>query len=168
VATLNAPNAELVGLSLGMHLIKTEKAACCHTSLGADNQAAINLLQDELSVPEHYLVKDILQTAQQIRKQRDDKNYKLTIRWTAEHIGIDGNKLVDAEAKKAAKGQSSNPSSLLCILHQKLKISATALETKPKQMSWEKMEEELEILCKGKTRPSNRWQITIKALSETN
>jgi ribonuclease HI len=52
----------------------------------------------------------------------------LTIRWTAGHIGIDGNELVDEEAKKAAKGQSSEPSSLPHILQWKLKISTTALK----------------------------------------
>jgi ribonuclease HI len=109
-------DAELAGLSMGMYLIKTENAAHHKTMIGADNQAAINAIQNELSTPNHHLAADILRSAQQISKERGNKNYALTIRWTAGHIGIDGNELVDEEAKKAAKGQSSEPSSLPRIL----------------------------------------------------
>jgi hypothetical protein len=52
----------------------------------------------------------------------------LTLRWTAGHEGIDGNELVDEEAKKAAKGQSSPPPTLPRLLRQKLKISTAALK----------------------------------------
>jgi len=72
-------NAELAGLSMGMHLIKTKKVAQCSTMLGADNQAAINAIQNELSTPNHYIAKNILQTVQQISKTRGNKNYLLTI-----------------------------------------------------------------------------------------
>jgi ribonuclease HI len=121
-------DAELAGLSLGMHLIKTENAARCRTMLGADNQAAINAVQNELSTPTHFLAEDTLHSARQIRKQRGNKNYSLTIRWTAGHVGIDGNELVDTEAKTAAKGQSLNPSSLPRILRRKLKASTAAMK----------------------------------------
>ena len=121
-------DAELAGLSMGMHLIKTEKVARRHTMMGADNQAAINAIQNELSTPGHYIAKDILREAQQISKQRGTKNYSLTLRWTAGHVGIDGNEIVDQEAKNAAKGQSSNSSSLPRILRRKLKISTAALK----------------------------------------
>jgi hypothetical protein len=46
----------------------------------------------------------------------------------AGHVGIDGNELVDSEAKKVAKGQSSDPKTLPHILHRKLKISTAALK----------------------------------------
>jgi ribonuclease HI len=121
-------DAELAGLSMGLHLIKTEKKACRGTMIGADNQAAIKAVQNELSTPSHYIAKDILHTAQQIKKRRGNKPYMLTLRWTAGHEGIDGNELVDEEAKKAAKGQSSPPPTLPRLLRQKLKISTAALK----------------------------------------
>jgi hypothetical protein len=51
-------DAELAGLSLGMHLIKTENMAQCSTMLGADNQSAINAVQNKLSTPTHFLAED--------------------------------------------------------------------------------------------------------------
>ena len=99
--------AELVGLLLGMQLIKTEKVARCHTALGTDNQAVISTIQKELSAPSYCIAMEIIHLAKLLNRQRGSKNYALTMRWTAGHIGINGNKLVDKEAKKAAKGMSS-------------------------------------------------------------
>jgi ribonuclease HI len=113
---------ELAGISMGMHLIKTEKAARHGTMLGADNQSAINAIQNELCTLTHYIAKDILQTARQISKTRGNKNYALMLRWTAGHMGINRNKLADIEAKKVAKGQSSISPDLARILHRKLKV----------------------------------------------
>jgi ribonuclease HI len=121
-------DAELAGLLLGLYLIKTEKKARRRTFLGADNQAAINAIQNELSTPTHLTANVIANTARQLHKTRGDKNYSLTIRWTAGHVGIDGNELVDEEAKKAAKGQSSNSTLLPPFLRKKLKISTAALK----------------------------------------
>jgi hypothetical protein len=53
-------DAELAGLSMGIYLIKTENTACRKTMLGADNQAAINTVQNELSASNHHLAADIL------------------------------------------------------------------------------------------------------------
>ena len=121
-------DVELVGLLLGMHLIKTEKAARCSTTLGADRQSAIKAIQNELSTPNHHIADHIIRTAQQISKRRGDKKYALTVRWTTGHVGIDSNELVDAEAKKAAKGQSTNTVLLPPLLRKKLKASAAALK----------------------------------------
>ena len=41
-------DTELVGISLALQLIKTEKKARCHTMIGADSQAAIKAIQNEL------------------------------------------------------------------------------------------------------------------------
>lgn len=134
-------DAELVGLSMGMYLIKTEKLARRSTMLGVDCQAAINALQNELSTHSLTIAADTLRTATQISKERGDKNYSLTIRWTAGHVGIDGNEIVDKEAKKAAKGQSSEPSSLPRILRRKLKASSAALKqerNKTDKENWKK------------------------------
>ena len=53
-------DAELVGISLALQLIKTEKKARCHTMIGADSQAAIKAIQNELSTPGHFITDIIL------------------------------------------------------------------------------------------------------------
>jgi hypothetical protein len=80
--------------------------------------------------------------ASQIKKECGNKNYQLTLRWMAGHIGIDGNELVDGEAKKAARGQSSNPKSLPCILRRKPKTNTAALKQHHRKQStacWKKI-----------------------------
>ena len=98
--------AEMVGLLLGIHLIKTEKASWRKCALGADNQVALQALQSELNNPSHHIVAEVIKIANQIAKARGTKNYKLMVRWTAGHIGIPGNEKVDEEAKKAVGGDS--------------------------------------------------------------
>ncbi len=46
----------------------------------------------------------------------------------AGHTGIDRNELIDKEAKSTAKGKSTDPKLLPCILRRKLKVSALALK----------------------------------------
>ncbi len=65
------------------------------------------LLEPTVSAPSHCIAMEIIHLAKLLNRQRGSKNYALTMRWTAGHIGINGNKLVDKEAKKAAKGMSS-------------------------------------------------------------
>ncbi len=48
VIDFNNFKAKLVGLLLGMQLIKTEKVARCRIALGTDNQAVISTIQKEL------------------------------------------------------------------------------------------------------------------------
>jgi len=133
-----------------MQLIKTEKASRRKTTLGVDNQAAIAALQNELSTPTHHLAKSILQTARQIKSERGIKNYALTIRWTAGHVGIAGNELVDSEAKRAAKGQSSAPNSLPNILRHKLKISPAAMKQNRSTQCIEKWKKKWAASPRGK------------------
>jgi ribonuclease HI len=143
-------DAELAGITLGMQLIKTEKSARRKTTLGVDNQAAIAAVQNELSTPTHPLAKSILQTARQIKSDRGTKNYALTLRWTAGHVGIAGNELVDSEAKKAAKGQSSDPKSLPNMLRRKLKISPAAMKQNHSAQGIEKWKKKWAASPRGK------------------
>ena len=55
--------AELVGLLLGIYLIKTEKKGKTSFALGTDNQAAIKTLSIDLKQPGQRLVLDFLKTA---------------------------------------------------------------------------------------------------------
>ena len=119
--------AELVGLMLGLHLIKTDKKGKTSYALGADNQAALSALSSVKSTTGQYIANEILETAGKIKKQRNSPNYSLKVRWTAGHAGIDGNKEVDGEAKKAAEGLTLDKQSLPPLLRRPLKNNKSAL-----------------------------------------
>jgi len=119
--------AELVGLLMGLHLIKTDKKGKTSYSLGADNQAALSALTAVKSAPGQYIADEILTTAARIKKQRNSPNYSLKFRWTAGHSGIEGNEEVDGKAKKAAEGLSSDAKDLPPLLRRPLKQNKSAL-----------------------------------------
>jgi len=119
--------AELVGLLLGMQLIRTEKRSNTRCAIGADNQAAIQALQAEQTRPGQHIAAEIIKLAKQTKKERNSKNFRITVRWTAGHSGIEGNEKADAEAKRAAEGNSSNKAELPRYLKKKLKKSISAL-----------------------------------------
>ena len=77
-----------------------------------DNQAALMTFQSDLRNLGQHIACEILRIANIMQKRRGKMKFKLTIRWTAGHEGIEGNEAVDAEAKKAAKGHTSDKSSL--------------------------------------------------------
>ncbi|KAI0250350.1 hypothetical protein BJV78DRAFT_1128125, partial [Lactifluus subvellereus] len=99
--------AELVGLLLGLHLVKTEQAGRTSIVIGADNQAAVKAVLTELTHPGQYLAVDFPHTAAQIEKKRGTSKYSLTLRWTAGRVGLQGNEEADKEEKKAAGGCTS-------------------------------------------------------------
>jgi ribonuclease HI len=113
--------AELIGLLLGIHLIKTEKRSRTSCALGADNQAAIQALQSELTKPGQHIAAEFLKIASQIDKARGNRKYSLTVRWTAGHTGIAGNEKADVEAKAAAEGESSDKTDLPRYLRKPIK-----------------------------------------------
>jgi ribonuclease HI len=119
--------AELVGILLGLQLIRTEKRSNTSCAIGADNQAAIQALQAEETKPGQHIAAEILKLAEQIKKERKSDNYGITIRWTAGHCGIEGNEKADLEAKRAAEGSSSNARELPKYLRKPLRKSISAL-----------------------------------------
>ena len=119
--------AELVGLLLGLHLIKTERRGRTSFAVGADNQAARSTLNSVKSTTGQYIADEISKTAASIKKQRNSGNYSLTFRWAAGHVGIKGNEEVDGEAKKAAEGLSSGKKELPPLLRKPLKHNKAAL-----------------------------------------
>jgi ribonuclease HI len=133
--------AELVGMLLGLHLIKMERKGQTSHALGVDNQAALSALNSVKSTTGQYTADKILQTAARIKKQRNSANYSLKFRWTAGHVGIEGNEEVDGEAKKAAEGLTSDKKALPPLLRKPLKHNksvlrqhkATKLKTRSKQ-----------------------------------
>ena len=119
--------AELVGLLLGLHLIKTERRGRTSFAVGADNQAALSALNSVKSTTGQYISDEILETAASIKKQRNSDSYSLKFRWTAGHVGIKGNEEVDGEAKKVAEGLSSDKKDLPPLLRKPLKHNKVAL-----------------------------------------
>jgi ribonuclease HI len=122
--------AELVGLLLGVHLIKTEKKGNTTFALGTDNQAAIKALSTDLVQPGQKIALKLLETARSIHKKRGTAKYSLTVRWTAGHSGIKGNEKADKEAKLAAAGATSNKKLLPPLLRRKLTANPAALKRK--------------------------------------
>lgn len=99
---------DLMGILLGLHLIKTEKYGKTSFTLGVDNQAALSALTTTKMASGQYITDVILETAVHIKKTKNSANYSLKFRWMTGHIGIEGNKEVNTEAKKAAEGETSN------------------------------------------------------------
>ena len=117
--------AELVGLLLGLHLIKTEKSRTSY-ALGADNQAAITAAATPSNKSGHYLADHFLTAAFNLRKRNGTANYSLTLRWTAGHVNIEGNELADEEAKSASEGTTSEANALPRLLRKPLKHNKSA------------------------------------------
>jgi ribonuclease HI len=120
--------AELVGILLGLHLISTEKKGGTTCAIGTDNQAAIKAFHSDLRKPGHHLARESLRLTYQIRNKRRKSKYKLTLRWTAGHEGIEGNEAADQEAKKAAEGLTSNTELLPSYLRKPLLINPSAVK----------------------------------------
>ncbi|KAG1788665.1 uncharacterized protein HD556DRAFT_1244907, partial [Suillus plorans] len=105
---------EIVGMILAVQLIKEELKARGGRprtmALGVDNQAAIRSTTAFQSKLRHYLVDKF---HDDLRKTLQNANCnKLTIRWSAGHIGIPGNEAADGHAKRAARGESSEANKL--------------------------------------------------------
>ena len=96
--------------------------------IGVDNQAALSSLTATKMAPGQYITDKILETAKRIKKAKKSKNYSLKFRWTAGHVGIEGNEDVDKEATKAAEGEASEKKDLPPLLRKKTKLSKSALK----------------------------------------
>ncbi|KAG2067466.1 hypothetical protein BDR04DRAFT_1027444, partial [Suillus decipiens] len=98
--------AEVIGLTLTAKLIAMEKHMTYPALIFIDNQAAIQSSESQYMKLGRYLVEHFQNLTVQLAKQRDDKglNFDLTIRWIPGHKGVEGNKIADEAAKKAAEG----------------------------------------------------------------
>jgi len=120
--------AELVGLLLGIYLIKTEKNNNKSCAIGADNQAALKAISSEMVKPGQHIAAEIVKMATKLKKTKSGDRFSITARWTAGHIGITGNEKADIEAKRAAEGASSDKADLPPYIRKRLRKSASALK----------------------------------------
>jgi ribonuclease HI len=94
--------AELAGMLLGMHLIKTERRNKVKCVVNVDNQAALRAVNSDMTKPGQHIAAAIHKIIKQLIPHTDNGRFKLTFRWSAGHVGIEGNEEADKEAKKAA------------------------------------------------------------------
>jgi ribonuclease HI len=119
--------AELVGMIMGLHLIKTERRNGVKCTLNIDNQAALVAIKSEMNKSGQHLTANLLQIAKQLHKRRGNGRFKLTFRWTAGHVGIARNEDADKEAKAVADRESSDKEDLPPCLCKKIGYSLSAI-----------------------------------------
>ena len=123
---------ELIGIVLAMHLLLMEKHRNILCAIGTDNHTALEAYNTNLRNPAHQAAREALCLGNMLQKCTKGKQYALTLRWTAGHIGISGNKLADVEAKHTARGHTLDKSSLPSFLRCTLTINPSAILRKNK------------------------------------
>ena len=118
--------AELVGMILGLHLIKTEPRNKVKCALSVDNQAALSAIGSKMNKSGQHLAAAVLKLAKQLKKHGGNGRFRLTFRWSAGHVGIEGNEDADNAAKQAAEGSSSDNNDLPQYLRKTLGYSLSA------------------------------------------
>ena len=99
---------EIAGAIMAQELLHKQLSGFgCHVFMYVDNQASILATQMKARNPGHYLL-DILHT-KLTRNKRKFHNLGVTIWWIPSHLNIEGNKEVDRQAKRAAKGDADTP-----------------------------------------------------------
>jgi len=163
--------AELAGILLGMHLISTESHGSTTFAMGVDNQVVISAFHSTLRNLAHHLAREILKVANRVQKRRRRGKYKLTIRWTARHKGIQGNEDTDHEAKRAVEGKTSDKQTLPLYLRKPLLTNPTAVKRGFHEDLKKKWKSEWEASVRGQraahidtTTPSKKF---LKTVSQT-
>ena len=70
--------AELVGMLMGLHLIKMERRSTVKCVLNVDNQAALVAIRTEMTKLGQHLAANILQLVKQLHKSKGSNRFRLT------------------------------------------------------------------------------------------
>lgn len=85
--------------------------------------AVIQSLSQHKPKPVQYLMDELVCQIREIHRQARHPDFELSIIWVKGHVEVEGNKLVDGVAKSATGGESSEASSLPCMLTSLLPVS---------------------------------------------
>lgn len=119
--------AELVGMLMGLHLIKTKRRNTVKCVLNVDKQAALSAIKSELNKLSQHLAAILLKMVKKLFKNKGNNRFSLTFRWSARHVGIAGNEDTDKLAKKAADRAGSDKKELPPYLRKTLGFSRSAI-----------------------------------------
>ncbi|KAF8514914.1 hypothetical protein JB92DRAFT_3115324 [Gautieria morchelliformis] len=114
--------AEVAGAAMGAKMLNMERSSKYTVAL--DNQAAIQMTRRESVISGQYLVNAVHRQIQGVVQQQ--AGAKVVMRWVPGHEGVEGNKRVDEEAKKAVKGETSEESQIPIECQGVLLISRAA------------------------------------------
>ena len=84
-------------------------------------------IKSEMNKSGQHLAANLLQIAKQLLDSRDNRKFRLTFRWSAGHVGIQGNEEADKAAKEAAEGGSSDRKDLPPCLRKQIGHSLSAV-----------------------------------------
>jgi ribonuclease HI len=115
--------AELVGAAMGAKLLNVERGR--RYVIAADSQATIQTTRRERAIPAQYIVNALHRQIQGVVEQQP--GVKVVMRWVPGHEGVTGNERADEEAKRAAKGESSEESVGICANNILLLYSARSI-----------------------------------------
>jgi ribonuclease HI len=102
--------AEGIGVTLGAQMVIKYGKGSKDMVFALDNQAVIQALGSTRIQPGAYIL-EVWKLLQRIDK-RQQRGKRLHIRWVPGHVGVEGNKAADVEAKEAAAGRTSDKTRL--------------------------------------------------------
>jgi len=132
-------SAEAVGASLALHLL-TEENEVSTVSLNIDCQATITALAKRDVKSGQSIIEECIRLARKCYRNNRQSGYRLVVRWISGHSGIEGNEVVDREAKRAAQDGSSDSKLLPRYLRSGLPYNLAACRQdydKALQRRWE-------------------------------
>jgi ribonuclease HI len=179
---------------LGLHLLNGLSCQLTRTTiLGTDNQAVIKALGNQSPHAGQYILDAIHKSPERLHAKQDKLINQvdrietieagdewigrkrgvidLQIHWVPEHCGFEPNELADEEAKKAAKGDSSDAKLLPPLLHKHLPISISAIRQenmeklkKCWERKWKTSARETLLKAIDNTAPSKKYLRLIRDL----